>query len=202
VTVQDEIRLVLADRRCDPLVPEERPDALGLATQRLGAGRVVQQDDPIRAVGDLSQAFVERRHVIARLPVHLAQQRLAEVGQARAGEAADESLEADDPDLAAIELDDARLTLEHGDSALLEQRDQFIRAILVPVVVAEHGEHGHVEPRAGLREPGGLLGLAVRRQVARQQYELNFAVQARERFLQLRAVCLADMYVACRGDAD
>jgi hypothetical protein len=100
--MEHEVRLVLADRSGDALVAQKRPDALWLATERLRTRRVVHQHDPVRAVRDGAQAIVECRHVVARLPVHLAKQRLAEVGQARAGEAAHKPLQAGDPHLASL----------------------------------------------------------------------------------------------------
>ena len=48
---------------------------------------------------DRAQAVADRLHLGRRLGVHLAEQRLAEVRERRAGEAADEALDADHPEL-------------------------------------------------------------------------------------------------------
>ena len=90
-----------ADRRGQPRRAEEGPDRLRLADERLRDRRVVEQDDPPVAAGDRLEPRLDRLHLARRLGVHLTQQRLAEVGQLRAGEAADEPLGADDADLDA-----------------------------------------------------------------------------------------------------
>jgi hypothetical protein len=51
--VQHEVGLVLEDRRGQAIASQERPDAIGLALQRLARGRVVQEHDPHRAHRDL-----------------------------------------------------------------------------------------------------------------------------------------------------
>ena len=66
----------------------------------------MEQDDPAVAAGDLLEPRLERLDLARRLGVDLAQERLAEVGQLGAGEAADEALAADDPELEPPDLVD------------------------------------------------------------------------------------------------
>ena len=58
----------------------------------------------------------------------------------------------------------------------LEQRGDPVG---VPVVVAQHGEHGHVQAAAGVRDDRGLLGLAVGGQVAGEQQQVGLRRAAR-----------------------
>ena len=80
--------------------------------------------------------------------------------------------------------------------------DQLVGAVLVPVVVSEDGEDRDVEVRARLREPCALLRFAVRRQVTREQDEVDLPVQRGEGLRQLLSVGLAYVDVAGGGDAD
>src|SRR3954469_12004429 len=119
-----------------------------------------------------------------------------------AGEAADEALGADDPDLDAADLEDPMLALEHLDAALGERGGHLGGPVDVVVVVAEHGKHRHVEAGAGLDEHLGLLALAVRREVPGEEEQVNVARQAGERRLRLLALRGAAVDVAHRGDTD
>ena len=74
------------------------------------------------AAGDRLEPRLERLDLARRLGVDLPQQRLAEVGQLRAGEAADESLDADDPELEPADLVHGVVALEHADAGVLEHR--------------------------------------------------------------------------------
>ena len=96
---------------------------------------------------DLLQALADRLGLERRLGVHAAQQRLAEVGQRRAGEAADESLRADDAELEPGDRARPPRAVEHVHARLLENRAQLVDATGVEVVVAEHGEDRDREPR-------------------------------------------------------
>ena len=107
------------------------------------------------------------------------------------------------PDLGAAQLEHAVLALEHVDAALLQHGDQLVAAVDVPVVVAEHGEHRHVDVAHGGRHHGALLGLAVRGQVAGQQHEVDAVAQPGERLRPALLVALAaEVDVAGGGDPD
>ena len=93
------------------------------------------------AVLDRLQAALEGDDLVGRLGEHAAQRRLAEVGELRVGEAADEALRPDDPDAGAVGLVDRPGAVEDGDAAALERLDELIAAVDVPVVVAEHRDH-------------------------------------------------------------
>ncbi|MEX2645776.1 MAG: nucleotidyltransferase family protein [Gaiellaceae bacterium] len=73
---------------------------------------------------DAAQALGDRLLLGRCLGVDLAQQRLPEVGERGAGEAADESLRADDADLGAVDVEDRPAALQHRDVGLAE--DAFI----------------------------------------------------------------------------
>jgi hypothetical protein len=95
------------------------------------------------------------------------------------------------------------LALEHVDPALPQRRDELVAAADVPVVVAEHREHGHVEAarRGGHHRP--LPRLAVRREVARQQHQVDAVAQAGERLGPALAIDVApDVDVARGRDPD
>jgi hypothetical protein len=72
----------------------------------------------------------------------------------------------------------------------------------VPVVVPEDGEDGQVEMAAGRCQDGGLLGLAMRRQIAREDDEVGTLGDPLERARDLVAVALVAMDVSGRGDPD
>ena len=118
----------------------------------------------------------------------------------RAGKAADEPFEADDPDLEAARLATHPLAVEHADAARLEHLDEFVAAIDMPVVVAQHRVDRHLEPRASLGQGGGLLGPAEVGEVAGQQHQVDGAVQRGERARNLVAIPLAAVHVAGRRD--
>src|SRR5918999_6090473 len=117
VAVQDEVRSLIRDRLLKAFTAEEDADRLRLAFDRGQSRRVVEEDDPDVAAGDLAQPAVDGGHLGARLGVDTAEQRLAEVGEQRPSEAADEPLRPDDPDLAPADLADLGCPLEHVDSA-------------------------------------------------------------------------------------
>src|SRR4051794_32387592 len=128
VAVEHEVRLVLADGRRDAVVAEHRPDRLGLAYERLLARRVVQQRDADLAVRDRAQLAVQRLDVLRRLVIDAAQERLAEVGQVRSREAADEALQPGHPHLEARGDEDRVLPLEDDDPRLAQDRADLARA--------------------------------------------------------------------------
>ena len=149
--------------------------------------RVVQQRDPVVAAGDRREPVGERVHLGGRLGVDLAQQRLAEVGQRRVGEAADEALRADDRRAARRRAPGSR---GRGRACARPRpraaRRQLGRLVAVPVVVAEHGVDRRLERRAELGEQLGLLELAVGRQVAGEQDASTSPVDAGEGALRSR----------------
>src|SRR4051794_2882775 len=199
---------MLADWHREAVGAEEGPDVAALALERLRRGRVVQEHDPERAQRDLPQAGVDRVDLAHALRVDLAQQRLAEVGHVRAGEAADEALAADDADLGPGHVEDPVVAVEHVDAAVGERRRHLVAAVGVPVVVAEYGEDGHLRVAGRVGEDRRLLGLAVRREVAGQEDEVDAAAEALEGRGPVLAVAVAaavdvagggDPHAAVRG---
>ena len=104
VSVEHEVGAVLGDRRRQPVAAEQQVDAFGLAFDRSLDRRVVEQHDPQVAVHELLEALRDRLRLARRLCIVLAQQRLAEVGESRAREAADEPFRADDAEDEARDL--------------------------------------------------------------------------------------------------
>src|SRR5262245_14208195 len=141
MAVENEVWPVRADRRGKPAGAEEGPDRLGLADERVADGGVMEQHDAAMAACDLLQPRLDSFHLGCRFAVHLAQERLAEVGQLRAGEASDEALRPDDADVHVSELDDHRLARQDANAALLEDGCDLVCPAGVMVVVAEHGEY-------------------------------------------------------------
>jgi hypothetical protein len=167
VAVENEVGPVRADRSRQAGGAEERPDRLRLADEGLWHRRVVQEHDAPVTAGDRLQPRLERLHLTRRLVVDLAQERLAEIGQLGAGEAADEPFQADDPDLEPVHLEDVELARQHAHAGVCEQLDELEAAVRVVVVVAEHRVHGEREPAARIGEDDRLLRFAVRRQIPR-----------------------------------
>jgi hypothetical protein len=93
--------------------------------------------------------------------------------------------------------------VEHHDARLLEHGGHLVGARRMVVVVAEHREHRDVEVAHGVGEDRGLLGLAVRGEVAGQQDQVDAAGQGAERRMGPLAVGVAaEMHVAGGRDAD
>jgi hypothetical protein len=202
VPVQDEIGPVLGDRDRQAFRAEEDLDPLGLTFERVHCRRVVEQHDAEVAGADLLETVRERLDLGGRLGVDIAEQRLAEVGQRGAEEAADESLRADDSELEAGDLADSEVAVEHLDIRALEDDADLVAAPLVQVVVSEHGEDGDSEPAAGVRENLRLLGLARRRQVAGEQHDVACALDTLECSLEALPRRLGCMNIARCRDPD
>ena len=178
VAVQHERRLVLGDRGGEPVGAEERLDPRRLADERRVRRRVVQQHDPHRAQRDRAQAALQRLDVARGLGVDLAQQRLAEVRQVRAGEAADEALHADDADLDAGALAGAVVAVEHvtpplDSIAATSSSRRFACQSWLPSTA----NTGMPTSAAGLGEHRALLRLAGRREVAGEQQQVRLPAQ-------------------------
>jgi hypothetical protein len=122
----------------------------------------------------------------------------------RAREAADKALGADDADLRAAQLEHVVGAVEHDDAGLLEHRSHLARAVRVPVVVAEHGQHRQLELAARVGHDRRLLRLPVRREVAGQQQEVGASLERAERGGGPLAVvrALAEVDVPGRSDPD
>jgi Nucleotidyl transferase of unknown function (DUF2204) len=202
VPVQHEIGAVLGDRGRQPVAAEHHVDALRLAFDSRLNRRVVQQDDPQVAVHDLLQPLPDRGRVVGGLRIHLAQQRLAEVRQCRAGKAADEAFRPDDAELELADHARAMRPLEHVHARLLDDRAQLIRTSRVKVVVPEHSEDRNLEMPACICHDLRLLGLAGRREVARKQDHVRLAGDGLERTLDALPCRLGCVEVAGCSYAD
>ena len=85
----------------------------------------------------------------------------------------------------------------------LQRGDELVAAVDVPVVVAEHRQHGHVDSTYRCGHHRTLLGFAVRREVTREQHEVDAVAEAGERLGPALAVAVAaDVDVARRRDPD
>ena len=71
----------------------------------------------------------------------------------------------------------------------------------MPVVVAQHGEDRQCQVAARVGEHGGLLGLAVGREVAGEQQQVGALVEPGEGLAHARADRLVAVDVAGGGDA-
>jgi predicted nucleotidyltransferase len=202
VPVQREIRPEFGDRRGEALAAEERPDPLGLSVQRVRRRRVVEEHDPQTAVRDLLQAALEGGDLLPGLRVHPAEERLAEVGQRRARKATDEALGTRDADKSSADVADVRVTVEDDHAAVGDDRGDFVPPAGVEIVVAEHREHGRRQAPDGVREHRRLVGLSVRRQVAREQDQVGVLLDLAEGAGNVLTVGLGAVEVAGRGDAD
>jgi hypothetical protein len=202
VAVEDGVGPVLRDRTSEPLAAEKRPDRLPLAFDRRSRRRVVEQHDPDRAVLDRLEPALERRDLRAGLRVEPPQERLTEVGKQRVGEPADEAFRPCDPDLDALDRADVEAALEQADTPVAKRGDELLVAIGMPVVVAEHGDDRRPDLAGDVSEHGSLLGLAVGREVTREQNDVGLPVGVGERRLEPDSLLLRAMDVTGGGDLD
>ena len=163
---------------------------------------VVQQHDPVLAARDRLEAELERSDLVARLPVELAQERLAEVGDLGAGESPDEALAADNPDVEAACLDHGVGAIEDEDACFSEDLLQLDAAAGVVVVIAEHGDHRHLQVSAGIGQHERLLRLALCRQVARKQDQVDLGLYFAEGAIDPIAQMLRAVEIARCREAD
>jgi hypothetical protein len=119
-------------------------------------------------------------------------------------EAAREALRARHAELRAAHLEDPVVALQHVDAALGQRGRDLVAAVRVPVVVAQHREHGDaVEHLHGARDHGGLLRHPVGGEVAREQDDVDAVAEAAEgRGPALLVGRPAEVDVAGRRDAD
>jgi hypothetical protein len=193
---------VLDDRRSHSVSSEKYPDSLRLASERGVGRRVVQQDDPHGAVGHGTQASIDRIDLGGGFRIHLPQERLAEVGEVRACEAADEPLRSHDPDLHPVDLTDRRPSLEHRDAALDQKSGHRFVTSGVPVVITEDGDRRQAQIAAAIDEDRGFFGLAVCREITGQQHEVSGVLELSKCLLELGASRLATVDVAGRRDPE
>ena len=196
VPVHDEIGPVHPDRAGEASRAEEGPDRLRLAHERLGDGRVVEEDDPLVAAGDRLEPDLERLDLARRLPVDLADRRLAEVGDLRAGKAPHEAFRPDDPDFEIAELEDRVVAVEDDDPRFPQRCSDLERRAGVIVVVSEHRHDRYFQVTTGIREDGSLRGKSVRRQVSREQEDVALLPDGGEHAAKALAQGLCAMHVA------
>ncbi len=86
-------------------------------------------------------------------------------------------------------------SVEHRHACVGEHAGDPVREAVVVVVVAQHRDDGRRGGAAGVGEHGGLLDEAVRRQVAREEHEVDVC-QLGEDPYEAIAVVLGGMEVA------
>jgi len=180
VSVQDEIGAVLGDRGREPVTTEVGVNARRLPLERVHDRRIVEKDDAEVAVDDRLQAAGDRLDLGARLGVDPSQQRLTEIRQRRAGEAADEALRTDDTELELFHLAGRALAVEEPNAGTAEHLFELISPLRVVVVVAEDGEDRNVEEPARGGEHLRLLRLAARRQIAGEEDDVGLSLELGE----------------------
>jgi hypothetical protein len=191
VAVEDHLRTAFEERRGQPVGAEERPDPARLALERRQRRGVVEQRDSGVAAVDRGQARSERVDLGGRLGVHVPQERLAEVGELRVWEAADEALRPGDAEPRAVDVLDREAAADHPHACVGQRGRELLDLRAVPVMVAEHREDRGRQPSDELREHPGLVELAVGRQVAREEDRVHVAVDMGEGALERVAVRLA-----------
>ena len=146
------------------------------------------------------QSQTRRRPAVKREPrrlsrVDAAEERLPEVGQQRAGEAADEPFVPTTP-VDAAHGDHLRRALEDMDAATAQRRHELLMPVRVPVVVPQRRVDRDADHARHVREHSGLFGLAVGRQVAGEQDQVALALGVHERGLEPRPLLLGAVDVA------
>ncbi len=106
------------------------------------------------------------------------------------------------PDRGAVDLLDRPAPVEDAHARTAQQSDDLRHLVAVPVVIPENRVHGHLERPADLGEQRRLLGLAVGRQVACEQDEVDGPVNGPKGGGKGVAVRLIGVHVACRGDTN
>ena len=154
------------------------------------------------AARDRLEPALQRVDLERGLVVDVAEQALTEVGDFCSGEASHETLDADDPDLDAADLEDDVLAVEHAHSRFLELLHDLVRAAGVVIVIAEDRDDGNGDRRARVCEHGRLLGEPVRRQVSCEEDEVGVAVDRRKALRDVLSERLGRMNVSGCGDAD
>jgi hypothetical protein len=202
VAVEDGVRTMRRDRSRHPVTAEERPDRLTLALERRRRRRVVEQDELEVGAGDGAKPAVDRLDFCARLGVDAPEDGLSEVRQVRIGKPADEAFGADDPHCCAPDVDRRRVALEQPDARTLEDLDDLVPPVRVPVVVAEHGEGRRLELLGHVREDGCLLRLAVSREVACEQNQVGVLVRFGEGSLEAGSLLFGAVDVSGRRNAN
>ena len=91
---------------------------------------------------------------------------------------------------------------EHEDSGVAQHCDHVVAAVGMPVVVSEHRDDRLLDPLDDLGQRPGLLGLAVERQVAREQDQIGFTPDRGEGRRQALVVRAARMDVPGCRDLD
>ena len=199
MAVEDDVWPMRPDGGCEPARSEERPDALGLADDRVDGRGVVEEDEAPLAAGDRLESGLERLDLATRLRVDLAQEALAEVGDLRPRKPADEALRADDADLHPGQLEHDVSAVEHDDTRALEHSADLVLEPAVVVVVAEHRCDGRPRALARRSEDAGLVDEPMRGQIAGEQDEVD-VLQRGEGPLEMLAVLVRRMEVADGGD--
>ena len=153
---------------------EERPDRLRLADERLRDRRVVEQDDPPVAAGDLPRARPRSPPPPASSPrtPRAAAARRSRAARRRGSRRRSPSR----PTTPTSRPSTSWIAYSRWSTrtpASSSTAHHLLAPVRVVVVVAEHGEHRQLERPARIREHGRLLRLAVGRQVAGEQHEVR-----------------------------
>ena len=163
----------------------------------------MEEDEAPVAPRDRLEALLQCRDLPGRLRVDLAEQRLAEVGDLRAREAADEALRPGDADLDPSELEHEVIALEDHHAGRAQSRGHVVRPTGVMIVVAEHRhDRERRDDPAGVGEHRCLLGHPVGGQIAGEQHEVGLLGELGERLRDALAMLLGGMEVARRRDTD
>lgn len=202
VAMEDDVGAVLRDRRCEAVAAEIRPDPLRFSVQRVGRRRVVEQHDPDGTVRDLLETGADGFDLGARLGVDLPQERLAEVGQLRAGEPTHEALRAYDANLLAADLHNYRVAVEHVDARKVQHAGNLVAAPGMQIVIAEDRVNRHARAASGVSKDLGVLRLAVGGQVTGEQHEIGLTLDRRKGLLEAAPRRLGRVHVSCRRDLD
>ena len=160
VPVQDEVGRVLGDRTPEAVASEEGPDARRLALDRRRGGRVVEENDAERAVGNGLQPALEGFHLVRGLRIDGPHDGLAEVVSVASGKPPTKPFVPTTPSLVPLQSSTVQLAVQHHDPGGGEDFDDLSGAVGVPVVVAQDGDDRDLELAAGVGEHLRLLGLA------------------------------------------
>ena len=161
------------DRASEAVAAEKRPDPARLALERGRRRRVVKEHDPEVAVRDGLELAVEgaRRPRSSRRTPAAGAARRSRAVRSRGSRRRTPSGRRRRPRCPRTSQPQ-RASLEHAHAGVGQHGDDLVRAVQVPVVVAEHGEHRDRQAAARVGEDRRLLGVAAGGQVAGEQDQI------------------------------
>ena len=195
VTMEDGAHAITVDRLLEAARSAEGIDVGRLAFHGAADRRVVHDGDP--APGPQArQRRLELHRLVHRLLHEHLDRTLAPRTERAASEPSGEPLDAREPDAA----DFGGLAIEHGDAGLGQNLADLVLPARFVVVIAEHGDDGHLDGRRQLaRENPRFVGQPVVGEVAAEHQDVGGAGDLGKQRLKSTLRVPRDVDVSHRG---